>query len=114
MTRGWFRNPLRELFFSGPRWGDWGFWAGAELEDICAEATQTPSRVWRLNLDECVQLVERRYRSFVAVVYFGMALVATWQTLVVMQVVMAHMFMAAAARYAARDRLRLADAQKTD
>jgi hypothetical protein len=62
-------KPLAWLYLDGPR--AWGFWGGATLPDICAQLTNTRSEFWNSNaatLDECTDIVERHYWSYVVLV----------------------------------------------
>ena len=84
-------DPLRDLFLKGPRLGNYGFWQGGEMEDICAESTGTPARFWVLNKEACLEVIEKRYQAFRTVVVFGLYMMVLWQTLQIMQLVVFHL-----------------------
>lgn len=64
--------PLRLLYFHGPqiRTLGIGFWEGQSMEQICAQLTNgyTDSTFWQHSSqshDQCRDIVQRRYQSFV-------------------------------------------------
>ncbi len=55
--------PLRTLYFGGPRLWGWGGWEGISFQEICAQLTQVPAKVWE-NSTDCRELVERKFQTF--------------------------------------------------
>lgn len=66
-----FITPLRELYFHGPWINGWGFWAGKDVEEICAYLNPTTSQMhWIRNIDDCNELVQRHFNTFLIGVKF--------------------------------------------
>jgi len=55
--------PLKLLYFGGPRLWGWGGWEGISTEEICAQLTQVPAKVWE-NSTNCIELIERKFQTF--------------------------------------------------
>lgn len=56
-------QPLKTLYFGGPRLWGWGGWEGISNEEICAQLTQVPAKVWENSIN-CSQLIERKFQTF--------------------------------------------------
>ena len=66
-----FIHPLRDLYFQGPWVNGWGFWAGKDVEEICAYMNPTTSQMhWIRNINDCNELVERHFQTFLVGVKF--------------------------------------------
>ena len=63
-----FVQPLRTLYFKGPRLMGWGGWEGILLEDICSQLTTVPASIWRDQLSNCQDLVERKFQTFLVTI----------------------------------------------
>ena len=64
----WFVSaPLRALFERGPGWIGW---QGRNYADVCAELTGSPATFWETHMDECSDIVDKRFQSFEIVVQF--------------------------------------------
>ena len=61
--------PLKQLYFHGPRLWGWGGWEGFAPEDICSHITQVTSSVWKIQKDNCTDLIERKFHSFLVTVF---------------------------------------------
>ena len=81
---------LRSLYLRGPRWGSFGFWAGADPEDICAELTGVASGFWSDQVGQCARVIQRRIDSFVVLVQCATLVFSVWQTLLVANVLIVH------------------------
>jgi hypothetical protein len=58
-------EPLRELYFKGPRFQGYGFWNGLPLSDICAQLTHTASEMWvSNNIVQCTVITDRYFQAF--------------------------------------------------
>ena len=55
-------SPVRKMFLHGP--ASLGCWAGQTVEDICSQLTQTPSYFWATHEEECQNLIEQRFTTF--------------------------------------------------
>ena len=53
----------RTLYLNGP--GLLGCWEGQSNADICARLTTTTSDVWRRNLNECNDLIDKKVTAYV-------------------------------------------------
>lgn len=53
---------VRALYLNGP--GVLGGWEGQSKADICARLTTTTSDVWRRNLDECNELIDKKVTAY--------------------------------------------------
>ena len=62
-------TPLLQVYLFGPSLGGYGFWQGAELQDICTQLTSVPGRHWDENIDECAALVYNRFEGYLVVFY---------------------------------------------
>ncbi len=58
--------PVRVLYLYGP---GLVFWEGAEVYDICAAISKTPSDVWLKLPDECDNLIDRKVNALAICVY---------------------------------------------
>lgn len=56
-------KPLARLYLWGPRWGNWGFWGGQTLHDICAQITSVSSDFWIKHPDECLVVISKSFYS---------------------------------------------------
>lgn len=56
-----FVQPLKKLFLRGPSFV--GGWSGRPHADICASISNTPSSVWILNPESCLELIETAFRE---------------------------------------------------
>ena len=80
-----FNQPLRLLYFSGPRLPmETGFWEGVGYHQICSELTnhRTDSSHWILNeqnFRDCEEMVNRRYYSFVILVVVPLYFYFLWR-----------------------------------
>jgi hypothetical protein len=67
--------PLIALYLHGPQWGGYGFWAGANNEDICATLTAVPAYHWATNEVVCSELIYNKFYSYMigvyAIIYIG-------------------------------------------
>ena len=54
--------------------GGYGFWNGKEEADICAVITNTPSRLWGKQAEECDMLIDKQFNAFAISVYFVLGL----------------------------------------
>lgn len=61
-------NPMLQLYLFGP--SILGFWEGQRAEDICNSMTNIPSRHWENNIEECFDLIYRRFNSYVVLMKF--------------------------------------------
>lgn len=62
--------PLRALYMTGPSFpGGFGFWRSRDPQDICSELTNTPSAHWDIHFDQCDDLIDKRFRSFMITLY---------------------------------------------
>lgn len=55
--------PVKLLYLKGPCFGNYGFWSGKNLSDVCGELTLVKSSFWEANeanKNECVDLIERK------------------------------------------------------
>jgi hypothetical protein len=64
-----FVSPLRILYFRGPRIWGWGGWEGISFEDICAQLTLVPASVWKDQITNCTELLERKFSTFLVSVF---------------------------------------------
>ena len=68
-------NPLKRLYYNGPRLYGYGFWRGVPLHDICASLTSYDSEFWQLHNQACLEIVEKDFNSMVVlfetVLYFA-------------------------------------------
>lgn len=58
-----FYQPLEKFFFQGPTF--LGMWAGKPAHDICATITNTDSKIWLKNADDCQVEMQKHFTSFV-------------------------------------------------
>ena len=75
-------TPLRALFYKGPTW--FGGWQGKSHDDICAEMTSNSATFWRDHIDECRELLEKKFQSCLImfqVVVYGYLLCTTVHSL---------------------------------
>lgn len=67
-------SPLRQLYFYGPSFMQFGFWGGKPPSEICQTVTTYSEGFWRDNTAECSDIIENKFMSFQAtvevVVYF--------------------------------------------
>ncbi len=59
-------QPLARLYILGPTW--LGMWGGRSPHDICAQITQTNSKVWMRNEMECFHIISKAFYSHVIVI----------------------------------------------
>lgn len=60
--------PLAYLYFHGPFFGGYAFWAGKSLDDICHSLTNVNSNFWRSsqeNMIQCHSITMKSFHSFV-------------------------------------------------
>ena len=57
-------QPLRMMYMSGPRWGVYGFWAGATESAVCAELTGYDQIFWAANSDACMEIIDKKFFAF--------------------------------------------------
>lgn len=65
-----FVQPLRRLYFHGPEniaFG-LGFWQGLSQSEICARIKNTSEKTWDKLPDECEQITEQLFQSFLITV----------------------------------------------
>lgn len=55
---------LHALYFKGPSLHTYGFWAGKEPEDICAEMTSVPAEHWHTEPIVCQNVLDKHFRAF--------------------------------------------------
>lgn len=63
-------QPLRTLYFYGPRINGHGFWGGLSPEDSCAHLTGVSATLWANQQIACKDLLERKFHSFSVAVFF--------------------------------------------
>ena len=63
-----FVQPLRTLYFYGPRFWGWGGWEGIATEDICAQLTLVSAQVWKDQPLNCAALIERKFHTLLVTV----------------------------------------------
>lgn len=56
-------KPLARLYLWGPRMGNFGFWGGQTLHDICAQITSVSSDFWIKHPDECLVTISKSFYS---------------------------------------------------
>lgn len=65
-------QPLRKLYRFGPSFtifqGEFGFWEGAAIEDICSRVTNHHAEFWRANMGECLSIYTHKEDSFLMAV----------------------------------------------
>lgn len=77
-----FINPIRNLYFKGPWINGWGFWSGKTMEEICTYMNPSTSQMhWMKNTDDCIELVDKRFDSFMVSIYFGLYCFAIYKIL---------------------------------
>jgi len=67
VVRWLFLKPLKKLYFGGPSLGGWGFWEGAQEEDICASLTHVDAIHWsssKEGAEMCQSLLDRKFTAF--------------------------------------------------
>ena len=57
--------PMYAIFRHGPLW--MGCWQGKGDAEVCAELSNTDSRIWLLNNDACEDMIEKKFNSFYVV-----------------------------------------------
>jgi hypothetical protein len=58
-------SQLRQLYFNGPSFGQFGFWGGMDTFEICHTLSPLSSaNFWRAHADECEQQLEFKFRGF--------------------------------------------------
>ena len=55
--------PYERLYRMGPGFGNFGFWGGRSVTDICALMTGVGIEHWQRNTEDCEDLVHRQCRS---------------------------------------------------
>jgi hypothetical protein len=73
--------PLRVLYFDGPSWNGMGFWGGARGDDICSQLTNVPATFWLANLDQCYDLLNKKFNAFAIGVFLVAYIYVTLKTL---------------------------------
>lgn len=56
--------PLKKLYFGGPQLFGYGFWAGREPSDACAELTNVGAEFWSQHPDRCEDLLNKQFTAF--------------------------------------------------
>ena len=105
-----FLDPLRGLYRNGPAFQGYGFWAGAEDADVCAQLTNVPSNLWRSTPEQithCENLIERHFMSFAWLIFIGMYILFIYK--VVVQLWFRYCVLRPAAREFARAYLAIRD-----
>jgi hypothetical protein len=46
----------------------WGGWEGLPLEDICSQMTLVSASIWTQQLDNCKDLIERKFQTYLITV----------------------------------------------
>lgn len=80
-----FEQPLRELYFKGPRFQGYGFWNGLPLSDICAQLTHTASEMWGNNAAQCVIITDRYFQAFFIGTYSIVYIIVVYNLLTSLQ-----------------------------
>lgn len=57
-------SPLRQLYFYGPSFMQFGFWGGIPHSEICQTITTYSEGFWRDNKSECSDIIENKFTSF--------------------------------------------------
>ena len=57
--------PMYAVFRHGPAFA--GCWQGRPDEDICAELTNTEASFWKINDEQCAEIINRKFNSFYVV-----------------------------------------------
>jgi hypothetical protein len=58
-------GPFRRLYFLGPEFNGFGFWQGRPSHEICCIITGVSGDLWMKNTEECEDLLNRKFTSFV-------------------------------------------------
>lgn len=75
-----FVNPIRNLYFRGPWVNGWGFWSGKTIDEICTYINPSTNQLhWLKNNMECLEIVEKRFDSFMVIVNFTLYLFAIYK-----------------------------------
>lgn len=67
--------PVKLLYLNGPSFGNYGFWSGKNLSDVCGELTLVKSSFWEANdanRNECIDLIERKVNGICVGVVFAL------------------------------------------
>ena len=74
-------TPLARLYIYGPSLSGWGFWGGLEINDICAQKTNTPADFWKSNHQECIRIVSKSFYGLVVLIESIFYFIIIWKTL---------------------------------
>lgn len=74
----WILTPLIRLYLWGPSWGNWGFWGGMDMSDICSHKTGVDAHFWKHNSEACTQLVAKQFYSITVLLETGMYFYAVY------------------------------------
>jgi hypothetical protein len=70
---------LRKLYFGGPQLYGYGFWAGRQSADICAELTKVPAQFWSEQTEECAHLLDHQFGALSILVETGLYALIAWK-----------------------------------
>lgn len=59
---------LARLYLLGPNVAGYGFWEGRPPEDICSSMSGNSPDFWRRNMEECQDMIGRRFHSWMVFV----------------------------------------------
>lgn len=77
-------NPLYIIYRKGPRVNGFGFWEGKSNEEICSILTNTRNDIWLNNHNDCIEIINRNYDSFVISIYTLLIVFLFWKCITIL------------------------------